>query len=165
MNTDALKAKLKTVFKKLICKNMNSTTTENIKEIAEQLDCGFRAFIHKTTGQFLFVPDENYLTDIDLDSWDEELEQLENNFTDYYEIDKWTSSEAFETMSEFAEQLTDSNLQNRLFDALRKNKPFREFKFVIDNSGDYRKQWFDFKNKWQQDFVARQLNRLKPTDE
>jgi hypothetical protein len=67
---------------------MNSTPTDNIKEIAEQLDCGFRAFIHKTTGQILFVPNENNLTDIDLDLWDEELEQLENNFTDYYEINK-----------------------------------------------------------------------------
>jgi hypothetical protein len=144
---------------------MNITTTENIKEIAEQLDCGFRAFIHKTTQQILFVPDENFLTDIDLDPWNEELEQLENNFTDHYEIDKWTSREAFETMSEFADQLTDSNLQNRLFDALRKNKPFREFKSVIDNSGDCRQQWIDFKNKWQHDFVTRQLNRLKPIDE
>lgn len=141
---------------------MNITTTDKIKEIAEQLDCGFRAFIHKTTGQFLFVPDENFLTAIDLDSWDEELEK---NFTDYYEIDKWTSSEAFEIMSEFADQLTESNLQSRLFDALRKNKLLREFKFVIDNSGDFRQQWFDFKIKWQQDFVARQLNILKPTDE
>lgn len=102
---------------------MNSTTTDNIKEIAEQLDCGFRAFIHKTTGQLLFVPDENNLTEIDLDPWDEELEQLENNFTDYYEIDKWTSREAFEIMSEFADQVSDNNLQSRLFDALRKNKP------------------------------------------
>jgi hypothetical protein len=144
---------------------MNSTTTDNIKEIAEQLDCGFRAFNIKTTGQLLFVPDENNLTDIDLDPWDEELEQLENNFTDCYEIDKWTSSEAFEIMSEFTDQVADNKLQNRLFDALRKNKPFREFKFVIENSGDFRQQWFDFKNKWQQDFVARQINRLKPTNE
>jgi len=144
---------------------MTSTTTDIVKEIAEQLDSGFRAFIHKTTGQLLFVPDSNNYSDIDLDSWDEELEQLENNFSDYYEIDKWTSSEAFEIMTEFVDQLTDINLQNRLFDALRKNKPFREFKFIIDNSGDFRQQWFDFKNKWQQDFVARQLNRLKPTDE
>jgi hypothetical protein len=140
---------------------MTSTTTDIVKEIAEQLDCGFRAFIHKTTGQLLFVPDSNNYSDIDLDPWDKELEQLENNFTDYYEIDKWTSSEAFEIMTEFVDQLTDINLQNRLFDALRKNKPFREFKFIIDNSGDLRQQWFDFKNKWQQDFVARQLNRLK----
>jgi hypothetical protein len=144
---------------------MTSTTTDIVKEIAEQLDCGFRAFIHKTTGQLLFVPDSNNYPDSDFDSWDEELEQLEKNFTDYYEIDKWTSSEAFETMSAFADQLSDKNLQSRLFDTLRKNKPFKEFKFVINNSGDFRQQWFDFKNKWQQDFVARQLNRLKLTNE
>ena len=144
---------------------MSNSTNDYIKEIAEQLDCGFRAFIHKTTGQRLFVPDENDLTDIDLDPWASELEQLENNFTDYYEIDKWTSSEAFEILSEFADQVSDNKLQSRLFDALRKNRPFREFKYVIDNSGDFRQQWFDFKSKSQQDFVARQLNLLKPTDE
>lgn len=144
---------------------MNNTTTKNIKEIAEQLDCGFRAYIHKKTRQLLFVPNENSLPDIELDSWNEELEQLENNHTDYYEIEKWTTSDAFEIMKEFAEQLTEKNLQSRLFIALKKNKPFRKFKFVINNSGDFRQQWFDFKNKWQQDFVARQLNKLKLTDE
>lgn len=144
---------------------MSNSTNDYIKEIAEQLDCGFRAFIHKTTGQRLFVPDENDLYGIDLDPWASELEQLENNFTDYYEIDKWTSSEAFEILSEFADQVSDNKLQSRLFDALRKNRPFREFKYVIDNSGDFRQQWFDFKSKSQQDFVARQLNLLKPTDE
>ncbi len=144
---------------------MTNKTTDIVKEIAEQLDCGFRAFIHKTTGQLLFIPDNYNYPDIDLSSWDKELEQLENNFTDYHEIEKWTSSEAFEIMSEFAVHLTDKDLQSRLFDTLRKNKPFKEFKFVIDNSGDFRQQWFDFKNKWQEDFVARQLNRLKTTDE
>ncbi|MEZ5026724.1 MAG: UPF0158 family protein [Chitinophagales bacterium] len=88
----------------------------------------------------------------------EELEQLENNFTDYYEIDKWTSREAFEIMSEFADQVSDNNLQSRLFDALRKNKPFREFKFVIDNSDDFRQQWFDFKNNG-----SRTWYQVKPT--
>lgn len=144
---------------------MNNTTTKNIKEIAEQLDCGFRAYIHKKTKQLLFFPDEDSLPNIEIDFWNEELEQLENNYTDYYEIDKWTTSDAFETMKEFAEQLTEKNLQSRLFIALKKNKPFRKFKFVINNSGDFRQQWFDFKNKWQQDFVARQLNKLKLTDE
>lgn len=144
---------------------MNSPKSDIIKEIAEQLDCGFRAFIHKTTGQLLFVPDENCFPYIDLDCWAEEFEELDNNFTDYYEIDKWTSSEAFEAMSEFASQLSDKNLQRRLFNALRMNKPFREFKFVIDNSGHFRQKWFDFINKWQQDYVARQLDNLKSTDE
>jgi hypothetical protein len=56
---------------------MNSTKIDNIKEIAVQLDCGFCAFIHKTKGQRLFVPDESSLTEIDLDYWDEELGQWE----------------------------------------------------------------------------------------
>lgn len=140
---------------------MNCTTADNIKEIAEQLDCGFRAYVHKTASQLIFVPDENALPDIDLDSWDEELKKLESNFTDYIEIEKWTSSSAFEIMSEFVDQVSDNKLQSRLFDTLRKKKPFREFKFDIDNSSDYRQQWFDFKNKWQYDFVEKQLNRLK----
>lgn len=144
---------------------MNNLRAENIKEIAEQLDCGFRAYIHKTTGHLLFIPDEDSLPDIDLDSWEEELELLENNVEDYYEFDKWTSNESFEMMSDFADQLTDHHLQSRLLDALRRNKPFREFKFVIDNSGKCRQQWFDFKNKWQQVFVAKQVNRIKSTDE
>jgi hypothetical protein len=144
---------------------MNNTITGNIKEIAERLDCGFRAFIHVKTSQMLFVPDDNNYSDFDTEAWAEELELLENNFTEYCEIEKWTSSEAFEIMSEFTDQLTDNNLQSRLLNALRKKKPFREFKFVIDSSGDFRQLWFDFKNKWQQDFVSIQLNRIKLIDE
>jgi len=63
-------------------------------------------------------------------------------------------------MSDFAEQLTDNKLQSQLFDALSRSKPFREFKFLIDNSGCFKQQWFDFKNKNLQDFVLRQLKRL-----
>jgi hypothetical protein len=142
---------------------MNETTTETIKEIAEQLDCGFRAFVHKTTGKLLFVPNESEFQ-IDSEGWDEELELLANNFTDYYEIEKWTSGEAFEVMVGFTEQSTNKQLQGRLISALNMKKPFREFKFVIENSGDFRQQWFDFKNKWQYDFVERQLARLKQAD-
>ncbi|MBK9256154.1 MAG: hypothetical protein IPM42_11760 [Saprospiraceae bacterium] len=138
---------------------MNNITTENIKEIAEQLDIGFRAFVHKTTGQLLFVPNQSELLEIDMESWAEDLEELENNFMDYFEFEKWSSRDSFSMMADFAEHLTaNRHLQSRLYDALNKKKPFREFKFVIDNSGDYRQQWFDFKNKWQQDFVVRQLN-------
>lgn len=141
---------------------MNFATTENIKEIAELLDCGFRVFIHKTTGQLLNVPDEDELLAWDLDFSDEEQEVVENDYTDYYEVEKWTSTEAFEIMSAFANQLTDTDLQDQLLEALSKKKPFREFKFIIDDSNEFRQEWFDFKSKCQQDFVKRQLNTLQP---
>ena len=67
-------------------------------------------------------------------------------------------------MIDFTEQLTENiPLQDRLFDSLHKNKPFREFKHVIDHSGIFRQKWFDFKNKQQQDFVVRQLDRILPS--
>ena len=51
-------------------------------------------------------------------------------------------------MADFTEQLDDnSELKRQLIAALNKKKPFREFKFVIDNSGVYRQQWFNFKNE------------------
>jgi hypothetical protein len=50
-------------------------------------------------------------------------------------------------MENFAYQLEGNDeLRSELFKALNKRKPFREFKWVIDNSGDYRQKWFDFKN-------------------
>jgi len=38
------------------------------KEIVNQLDCGFRVFIHNITGQILCIPDEDRFFDIDLES-------------------------------------------------------------------------------------------------
>ncbi|TKB96819.1 UPF0158 family protein [Pedobacter cryophilus] len=138
---------------------MVSFTSKNIKEIAEELDCGLCAYFHKKTGHLLFIPDEEALSDIDNEGWESEMEILENNATDYCQIKKWTSNEAFEFMEDFAEQLTENKfLQNKLLEALDKKKPFREFKFVIDNSSDFRDQWFDYKNKRQQEFVENQLN-------
>ncbi|MBK8055626.1 MAG: hypothetical protein IPK35_20730 [Saprospiraceae bacterium] len=136
-------------------------TPDILKEISEQLDCGFRAFIHKTSLELIFIPDTNDLPDIDMDAWEEETELLDNNFTEYHEIDKWDTSDAFDMMLEFTEGLDDNEkLQNSLLEALRKRKPFREFKFFIDNSGVYRQKWFDFKNQWQIDYVDAYFKRL-----
>ena len=136
-------------------------SSDILKEISEQLDCGFRAFIHKTSMELIFIPDTNDLPDIDMDEWEEETELLDNNFTKYHEIDKWTTSDAFDMMMEFADKLDNNEkLQNRLLDALRMRKPFREFKFVIDNSGVYRQKWFDFKNQWQINYVDEYFKRL-----
>lgn len=140
--------------------------TNSIKEIAEQLECNFRAYIHKKNGQMIFIPNEDVMPEIDMDEWNDEIKQLENDYANYFEIDKWTSREAFEMMNDFAEQLTDNKqLQSELFVALNKKKPFREFMFVIDDAGDYRQVWFDFRNKQQHEFVAKQLHFLNSKDE
>jgi len=145
---------------------MSPLTKEQIKEIAEQLDCGFRCFLNKKNGELIFVPDEYKHPGMETEAWTDELEKLEENFTDYFEIEQLESSDSFKIMADFVESLSDSNkLKSRLISALNKNKPFREFKFVIDNSGEYRQQWFDFKTRKLQEWVTDNFDRISRLEE
>jgi hypothetical protein len=68
-------------------------------------------------------------------------------------------------MGDFTETLNDSNpLKDKLFEALNRRKPFREFKFVIDNSGKYRQVLFDFKNQWLKDLVRNCIKSIENID-
>jgi hypothetical protein len=131
-------------------------TTKQIKEIAEQLDCGFRAFYHKNTGELIFVPNTDQ-HDMDTSAWNEELKTLETHFINYCEIDAMESGDSFQVMVDFTEQLKEPKLKERLKNALNRKKPFREFKIVIDNSGKHRQEWFDFKNKRYFEWTEQQL--------
>jgi hypothetical protein len=133
---------------------MKPLTPEQIKEIAGQLDCGFRSFVSKIDGEILFIPDTFKHPDIDMHAWSDEIKKIDANFSDYMEIEQMESRDSFKIMADFVDTLPDSNsLKGRLIHALNKNKPFREFKFVIDNSGEYRQRWFDFKNQRIQQWV------------
>jgi hypothetical protein len=138
---------------------MPDLTNKQIKEIAEQLDCGFRAFYHRLTSELLFVPDTLKHYEIDKSAWKEEFDKLKKNSGDYTEIEAPESSDSFEIMVDFTELLDKNNpLKLKLTSALTKKKPFREFKFVIDNSGDYRQKWFDYKNFRLEEWVKSQIS-------
>ncbi|WP_018615738.1 UPF0158 family protein [Segetibacter koreensis] len=144
---------------------MPTFTKEQIKEISEQLDCGFRAFYHKQTGELIFVPDTNRHIGMDTDAWQDELDKLDENFLDYHEIDAMEASDSFRVMADFVKQLTDTKLKDELIKALSRNRPFREFKFVIDNAGEQRQCWFAFKSKRYIEWTEEQLKMQKDIDE
>jgi hypothetical protein len=85
---------------------MPKFTDKDIHEIAQQLDCGFRCFYHQQTGELLFIPDELKHVGMDLEAWSEEQEKLENDFDSYEEIEQLQSSDNFQIMADFAEQLS-----------------------------------------------------------
>lgn len=144
---------------------MTPFTKEQIKEISEQLDCGFRAFYHKQSGDLIFVPDTNRYSDIDTNAWQDEFDKLNKNRIEYHEIDAMEASDSFQVMADFAEQLTDSILKEKLINALQRKKPFREFKLVIDNAGEQRKSWFEFKNKRYIDWTEEQIKIQSEIDQ
>jgi len=134
---------------------------EQIKEIAENLDMGMRCFYHLKTGEIEATPDflNSDWFGQNTEPWQEILDKLDENWSDYFEFEKMASHESFEIMADFAETVDNQNLQDRLFKALNGSKPFRNFKWEIDNSGEYRQKWFDYKNQRLIEFVKNQIEQ------
>lgn len=131
-------------------------TEEQIKEIAGQMDSVTNCYVHKLTSKIISVIDiDNF--DADKEPWEKELKEIEDNCDDYLKIENMTSNKKFELMEEFAENLDNPLLQKKLINALEKSKPFRNFKWLIDNSGLYRQKWFDFENQKIFEWVRQQL--------
>jgi len=143
---------------------ITTLTKEQITEIADQLDCGNRSFVNRRSGLLLFTPDfDNGYADKEF--YAVELEELENNFSDYIEIERPNSINSFEIMANFTDQISGNNkLKDEMTKALNNKKPFREFKFVIDNSGVHRQQWFDFKNTQLKQWVIDKFNEATYDD-
>src|SRR4030042_3371413 len=143
---------------------MISLTKDQIKEIAEQLDCGMRCYINKETGEIKTTPDfDNWYTDNEL--WTDVLIELEENWGKYVEIERMESRDSFDLIADFAESIDSRELRDSLINALNKKHPFRNFKRVVDNSGPYRQKWFDFKNQSLIEWVEKKLGEINSLEE
>lgn len=120
---------------------------DTIREIADNLDFGMRCFIHSKTKEVKFVPDHDKHPDMDPTFFREDDEEIENNLMDYIEIEGMESFEVFNVMKDFIDTVDDDQLREALNRSLNRPKPFRNFKFTIDNSGPYRERWFKFKDQ------------------
>jgi Uncharacterised protein family (UPF0158) len=129
-------------------------TDEQINELADNLDCGLRCFVHKT--RKTIVTTNN--SDSDSELWDEVNDEIETNSESYVEIEKMDSHESFRLMERFIDTVDNSQLRNKLEEALRRPRPFANFKFDIDHSGPYRQKWFDFKRQQMIEWVRGQLS-------
>ncbi len=127
---------------------------EKIKDITDYLAAGLGVYLRLDTGEVQYITEMEFEDSFD-DEDDENAigpDQIDLKLFSY--IEKWSSREAFEFMADFARQLNSNpKLQNQLFDALEKRKPFQEFKYIIDRSGEYKDQWFAFRDKQQQAYV------------
>jgi Xaa-Pro aminopeptidase len=138
---------------------MIKLTKDQIKELADQLDCGNKCYINKETGIIIFTPDfDSGYADEEL--WEDNINELEENWDKYVEIDRMESYESFEIMADFAENVDSRELRDSLINALNKKHPFQNFKWVVDNSGPDRQKWFDFKTQRLIEWVNDQLEVL-----
>ncbi|HAB52519.1 MAG TPA: hypothetical protein DCE80_10190, partial [Ignavibacteriales bacterium] len=94
----------------------------------------------------------------DEEPWEDELKEVEKNWSDYFEFEGFESHESFQIMVDFAESIDNKRLQQNLINALNRPKPFQNFKWQIDNSGEYRQQWFDFKKMRYIEWIKEQID-------
>jgi hypothetical protein len=141
---------------------MKTLTQEQIKEVAEMLEIGFTAYWNKKTNELLFIGES--ANDLD-EGTKEDLKKIKKGRKNYIEIPRLESWESFKIMEQFVDELPDSlELKNELIVCLNQKHPFKHFKFAIDDSGDYREKWFDFKSEWMQNYVKDILRYLNDNE-
>ncbi len=97
---------------------------DKMVDIAGELDLGMKCFIHKRTFEVISFPDELMNDEVD-PLWQETIDKLEEDADNYIEIERMPSRQAFEVMQDFATQITDNWVRNKLLMALEGKKPLR----------------------------------------
>ena len=124
--------------------------------IAQSIDAGFVCFLNPDTLEIEEVPqklledpdDYEMITGCGLDDMDLKHAMWEKCYT----FEPLESYESFKIMEGFAGYIDDPVLQNKLFNALNRRHPFRNFNGVIHNS-TFRESWFQFKQEWLENHV------------
>lgn len=132
---------------------------EIIKEIAEELDCGMLCYYNTKKNELYTIIDYDTAYG-DTELWEDVQKEIDENISDCILFEKMESHEAFEVMADFTQSLDNLILQEQLLNALNNRKPFQNFKWRIDNSGEYRQQWFDFKNSRYIEYVKEQIENF-----
>jgi hypothetical protein len=132
-------------------------TDKQIKEIADGLEAGMKCYYNRLTGNIKTIIDFDSWIGADDELWEDDLNEIDEHFCDYFVFENMYSHDSFNLMVDFVDLVSDSRIQTKLINALNQSKPFRNFKNVIDNSGECRQQWFDFKRsryiEWVQDQI------------
>jgi Uncharacterised protein family (UPF0158) len=132
-------------------------TNEQLNEIAENLDCGLRCFVHKDTADIRCIPDERQFGDFDQQAWEEDIKAIRKERKKYLEIERMTSQEEFGLMEEFVDLVDQKRLREQLQQVLSRPKPFRNFKVELEQAGPYREKWFAFRRTKMLEWVKNQL--------
>jgi hypothetical protein len=132
-------------------------TTEQLHEIADNLEFGLRCFVHKDNADIRFIPDERELYGFDEEPWEEDIKAIEKGREQYLEIEKMSPQEEFVVMEAFIHEVDQQWLREKLQRILSRPKPFRNFKAELQEEGHYWHKWFAFKRVKMLAWVSRQL--------
>ncbi|OGJ22062.1 hypothetical protein A3K73_08625 [Candidatus Pacearchaeota archaeon RBG_13_36_9] len=110
---------------------------EDIKEAIELSDVEHHYFIDTKNSKIIYIGGYD-------DNSEEELEKIDDSLI---AIPKRFPDDEFEIMEQFMYSLRNFSLAQIFEKALRRNKPFRNFKNLLDKYPEIKNQWFIFQDK------------------
>lgn len=128
-------------------------------------------YLDKETGKIIIMETEilrkledGKITEDSPDWQDEEIKIAENILRSgserYIRIPEKPSYEGYNLMVEFADEVEDKSLREKLAIALDGKGAFRRFKNVLSNYPEYRQKWFDFEQEKMDEEVIEWLNSI-----
>jgi hypothetical protein len=149
----------------IIISTMIDLTKEQIKEIADNLDSGLKCYYNKITHELKEILDFDANPGADEEPWQEMIDEIEENYSDYVVFEQMGSRESFNVMEDFIEEVDNIEFKKRLSWALSRSHPFRNFKDEIDYQGEYRERWFKFKTGKYIEYVEKQILEYNELEE
>ena len=126
---------------------------EEINDIAQSLECGFVCYINKKTKEVIEMIDFDVHYGEETEPWEEDMKKIKENEEDYIRIKPMWTRESFKVMEAFTYEVTNSAIRQRLEYVLSRGKPFRNFKYEVDNNEAIRQQWFKFRTRKNEEYI------------
>ncbi|OGU16668.1 MAG: hypothetical protein A2X61_10820 [Ignavibacteria bacterium GWB2_35_12] len=136
---------------------MLELSKDKIREIASELECGMVCYCKIENQELVSIVDFDHHIYAEEEDWAEQIEKIEKEREKYLMIEPMDSHESFRVMDDFIETVDNDKLAHELKIALEKKQPFQNFKYVINNSGEYREKWFKFREQKYNEWVEQQL--------
>jgi len=136
-------------------------TQLQIKEMAEHLDTGMNVYINPVTGEIESLPNELHHPLVEKELWQEIRDKIDMGWESFKLIEPIDSRESFYIMEAFVETVSNEKLKDRLIHALNRSKPFHNFKYEIDYSGEYHEKWFALKLQSLIEYVKEELDAME----
>ncbi len=130
---------------------------EQLDEVAQQVDGGMDAFIHKETGEIVLLPNMQNMDYVDTDAWHADIEKVEENRDAHIQVQDMDSRDECRVMEDFVSGIEDEQIQMVLDVVLNNAKPFRNFKNTLHRFPEVRNHWFVFKQERMIQWVRRQI--------
>lgn len=133
-----------------------------ISDLAEELDMGCICYVNLDTRVYETVLGDSYAICFEEgDEMQQEIFDKIDSWKNIVKIEPPISVELFEIMEIFTEECIskDNPLSKQLYKALSSSKPFRNFKYTIDDS-NFREEWFAFKQQKLEEYVKKELNDI-----